>query len=597
MLNLMRLPKLDFIGILTISLAAISMTGCLSAPFGDKPIIAPQPSTTLPPTIATPPVEPDNQIPNHVTAPTTSEATDQQPSDGSHDMSQSQRIQSSSTVVYRAQSPDPGGQDPTGQVTRIPTQGNPQSGVQLAARQYPELNAAPSGAIFSPGNQDIINNGSINTGAPNEMNPLVQLDPMGGVVNFPTNYADLDVYVAETQTGKINFGGAYNSENGIVGQFTIDERNFDIWAVPRSFSDIWNGNAWRGAGQTFRLELVPGREVQRYLVSFSEPYLFNTGVSFSGSAYLFDRRYFNWSEQRLGGRVALGYRLTQDLSLSAGMRMENVRVFDIRNVPMDPSTGKPWPTPNPNDLGRDPDQGLPLQLQEVDGHNPLYLAHIGLIRDTRDHPYMATEGTFFSMTATQGFGKYGGTDQFGNPAGRFSFTRGDFDFRKYWLMYQRPDGSGRHTVSYGTKLGISGTGAPIFENYFAGGFSTMRGFAFRGASPVARVRGPGPPTSDPNAYTNVSVGGAFQWLNTVEYMFPMTADDMVKGVLFCDYGTVENSISDWNDRFRVAPGFGFRVHMPAAGIGAPLAFDFAFPVSKSEYDNEQMFSFYMGVLR
>jgi outer membrane protein insertion porin family len=52
------------------------------------------------------------------------------------------------------------------------------------------------------------------------------------------------------------------------------------------------------------------------------------------------------------------------------------------------------------------------------------------------------------------------------------------------------------------------------------------------------------------------------------------------------------------DNFRVAPGFGFRVHMPAAGAGgAPLAFDFAFPVARAGTDELQMFSFYMSVNR
>ncbi|MCH2181381.1 MAG: BamA/TamA family outer membrane protein [Mariniblastus sp.] len=541
------------IGMISLAVCSVAVSGCLSGPF----------KTKLPETLQeSPRVSPDDMDPannqrslEHYLEPQTNLRTPGHPtvaslpSSGGPNVMASSQEQSpdSDTVVYRAQSPDGFGTQETGRADRIPVQGNPQSHVQQTARQYPELNVAPPGTIYNPADQDPVTGGSINTGAPNEMNPLVQLDPMGGVVGFPTNYADLDVYVAETQTGKINFGGAYNSENGVVGQFVIDERNFDIRAFPRSFRDIWNGNAWRGAGQTFRLELVPGRQVQRYLVSFSEPYLFNTGISFSSSAYLFDRRYFDWSEQRLGGRLALGYRLTQDLSISTGIRMENVKLYDPRNVPPPGSA----------------------ELNRSVGDNDLYMAHVGLIRDTRDHPYMATEGTFFSMTFNQGFGEY-------------DFSRGDFDLRKYWLMYQRPDGSGRHTVSYGTRLGFSGTDTPIFENYFAGGFSTMRGFSFRGASPVQN---------------DIVVGGEFQWLNTLEYMFPLTADDMVKGVLFCDYGTVEEKIEIQQDTFRVAPGFGFRVHMPAAGIGAPLAFDFAFPVAKAPTDQEQMFSFYMGVLR
>ena len=123
-------------------------------------------------------------------------------------------------------------------------------------------------------------------------------------IPFPANYADLDVYVSETETGRINFGGAYNSDQGIVGQFTVDERNFDITRWPTSLRDLFSGTAFRGGGQHFKLELVPGQNLQRYSVSLTEPYFRGTDYSLSLSGYLFDRNFFDWDEQRLGGRIA-----------------------------------------------------------------------------------------------------------------------------------------------------------------------------------------------------------------------------------------------------------------------------------------------------
>ena len=87
------------------------------------------------------------------------------------------------------------------------------------------------------------------------------------------------------------------------------------------------------------------------------------------------------------------------------------------------------------------------------------------------------------------------------------------------------------------------------------------------------------------------------WINTVEYLFPLTADDMLKGVVFCDFGTVEEQVEINREAFRVAPGFGFRVQIPRMGNGAPLAFDFAFPVLNEDTDDERIFSFFMGFLR
>lgn len=109
----------------------------------------------------------------------------------------------------------------------------------------------------------------------------------------------------------------------------------------------------------------------------------------------------------------------------------------------------------------------------------------------------------------------------------------------------------------------------------------MRGFQFRGASPVE---------------SGIQVGGRFQFLGTFEYMFPITADDMLRMVAFVDYGTVEKDIEiNWNN-FRVAPGLGLRVAIPAMGP-APLAFDFAVPVAYADTDERQVFSFSASVAR
>src|SRR5262249_33303763 len=153
------------------------------------------------------------------------------------------------------------------------------------------------------------------------------------------------------------------------------------------------------------------------------------------------------------------------------------------------------------------------------------------------------------------------------------------DARQYFLLNERPDHSGRHVLTAGTRVGITGDNTPIFDNFFAGGYSTMRGFEFRGASPVV---------------DNVQVGGEFQWLNTLEYLFPLTADDMIHGVVFCDFGTVEQDVS--LDNFRVAPGLGLRITIPAMGP-APIALDFAFPVAKADTDETQVFSFNIGLQR
>jgi outer membrane protein insertion porin family len=71
---------------------------------------------------------------------------------------------------------------------------------------------------------------------------------------------------------------------------------------------------------------------------------------------------------------------------------------------------------------------------------------------------------------------------------------------------------------------------------------------------------------------------------------------MIKGVVFCDFGTVEEKVAIHADDYRVAPGFGLRISIPALGP-APLAIDFAVPVARERTDDIQNVSFFFGLGR
>ncbi len=383
------------------------------------------------------------------------------------------------------------------------------------------------------------------------------MDPYAGAqapyVPMPNvREADLIINGFPARTGRIMLGGAVNSDAGVTGQITVDERNFDIMRWPRSFQDLFSGTAFRGAGQTFRIEAAPGANFDRYTINFADPNLFGyKPVSMSISGFLVDRRFNDWDEERLGGRLSFGYRITPDLSISAGVSGQTIDIT------------------NPRVRGVAP---LEAVLHENTGRNELYTGQVSLKHDTRNSPIQSSQGHYFEMTYEQAFGG-------------FDYPRFETEYRKYWLLTQRADGSGKQTLSYSTQFGYSGDQTPIFENFFAGGYATLRGFDFRGASPVVA-----------SAAGNVEVGGRFKFLNSVEYMFPITADDAFKGVAFVDFGTVEPTIDLKKDTFRVAPGLGLRVAIPMLGP-APLAFDFAYPVAKADTDDTKVFSFYMSLIR
>ncbi|OYP28997.1 BamA/TamA family outer membrane protein [Rhodopirellula sp. MGV] len=417
----------------------------------------------------------------------------------------------------------------------------PQTNVQPA----PSVAAAPEfpPRMFGPRTQSLMPGTSVPGSG--TAYPPIGTDP---VYTPNVRTADLLINGFPARTGRIMLGGAVNSDAGVTGQITIDERNFDISRWPRSFSDLFSGTAFRGAGQTFRLEAAPGSVFDRYSLQFADPNLFGyLPISFSASGFLYDRRFNDWDEERLGAKVSLGYRITPDLSLAVGVGGQNVDISRLR-LP-----------------------GVSAELDALVGDNELYTGNITLTHNTRDNPIQPSEGHYFQFKFEEAFGD-------------FDYARFELEYRTYWLLAERADGSGKQTISYSTQFGYSGDDTPIFEHFFAGGYATLRGFNFRGAGPVAGGR------------NGIQVGGQFEWLNSVEYMFPITADDAFRGVLFCDFGTVEESVKLDSDTFRVSPGVGFRVAIPALGP-APLAFDFAFPVNKGEFDDERMFSFYMSLIK
>ena len=354
----------------------------------------------------------------------------------------------------------------------------------------------------------------------------------------------IDVFVQEARTGRIILGGSVNSDLGVAGQLVIDERNFDIRRLPTSWSDMWSGRAFRGGGQNFRAEFMPGNQVQRYTVNWTERNLFGyLPYSLSVGGFYYTRQFRDWTEQRLGGRAALGYEVTKDLSISSELRMEDVNISRPRVSGVS-------------------------QLDDALGSTDLYTARFRVARDTRDSPFMSTEGALLELIFDQVFGEY-------------DYSRGNVNYNRYFMVRERPDGGGRHTIASTWKFGVTGAQTPIFENYFAGGYSTLRGFSFRGASPKVN---------------DVQVGGQMMFLGSLEYVFPMTADEMLRGVAFVDYGTVEQDLTIKSENFRVAPGLGLRVSVPALGP-APLAFDFAYPINHADTDDRQVFSFFMGFTR
>jgi len=367
--------------------------------------------------------------------------------------------------------------------------------------------------------------------------PLISvLDP-----DSDSELKDLLVEVHEDKTGSLVFGAGVNSDAGVTGQIVLTERNFDITRFPTSVDDILANRAFRGAGQEFRMEVVPGTELNRFTVSWREPYLFDSPYSLGLSGYYYTRFFEDYDEQRLGGRATIGHRFTPAWSGSISARVEEVEISDV----------PPF---------------APPAYQEALGSNMVYAPRVSLVRDTRDSVLRPTEGNMFEVSYEQAFGD-------------FTFPVVMVEDSQFWTVWERPDGSGRHVIVARGQVGWQGDDAPLYERFFAGGFRTLRGFDFRGVGP------------NENGFF---VGGHFQLLGSVEYQIPILQNDMLYAVVFSDFGTVESDV-DIKD-FRVSAGAGLRIVVPMFGP-VPIALDWAYPIVKKDTDETQIFAFFVGFTR
>jgi outer membrane protein assembly complex protein YaeT len=349
---------------------------------------------------------------------------------------------------------------------------------------------------------------------------------------------DILVQVQEAQTGSFLLGVGVNSNAGLSGSIVLNERNFDITRWPTSFDELLAMRAFRGAGQEFRLEAVPGTQFQRYTASFREPSLFDSEYSLGTSAYFFTRHYVEYDEQRVGGRVVLGRKFGPNWSASVAERLESVDVFNV-------------PDYFPADIVRDR------------GSHFLAGTRGAVTYDNRDSYLRPTQGMQIEGGFEQVFGDY-------------TFPLFSIEGSKYFTTYQRKDGSGRHVLALRTQAAFAGSDTPVFERFYAGGFRSLRGFEFRGVGPFE---------------DGLNVGGRFLWLNSVEYQIPVVATDRLYFVGFVDSGTVERNIELNN--YRVSAGVGVRIQIPMLGP-VPIALDFGFPIVKGPNDREQIFSFWLG---
>jgi outer membrane protein assembly complex protein YaeT len=388
----------------------------------------------------------------------------------------------------------------------------------------------------------LINSGYFDLSQPDPVR--IDLQPSEGAVR------DAIVQVKEGETGRVMLTGALGSDAGVIVGATIIEENFDLFNWPESWNDLVHGNAFRGGGQRMVITLNIGTERSYYAISFENPSVRNSGYSLGTSIYSRGISRRDWDETRTGASVTVGERLTKFVRRDVTIGYENVDLDDIAAT-------------------------AAADIQKYAGGNSKPFVRVSGHTERRDNRWMPTDGY-----------SYGGNVEL--SAGDTETVKAEAYGATYWTV-REDRGRHKHVIGLKGTVGVAESysgDVPVYERFYAGGFTNMRGFEWQGISPSDG------PTGD-------LIGGNSMTVGTVEYSVPVTQSDNVRLVGFWDVGTVHEDMLDVINIFedlRMSVGLGVRWQVPMFGP-APIEISVAAPVMSESNDETQIFQFSVGATR
>ncbi len=358
----------------------------------------------------------------------------------------------------------------------------------------------------------------------------------------------LDVEVEEQSTGELSFGAGFSTNEGIIGDVSITERNF------------------MGNGQFLRLKLAGSVERMQVDLSFTEPRFLDRNLSAGFDIFhreLDQREDSGFSSRSSGGTLRLGFPLSENLWMQTGYTLKRDEIFDVddnASIAVKQACGDTI-----LQRGVDPDCTDDAYWTSSVGSSLTY--------DKRNHPRNPTSGYFLQLqTDVAGLG------------GDVNYVRVQGEGRAYYPITDKITLVGRAVA--GSIQGWGGDEVRLLDLYFRGG-ETVRGFDRAGFGPR-------------DASTNDALGGQNFWAATAEVRFPLPfiPDDLgISGAVFADAGSLWGAPGDIADLLgddlqddstvRAAVGVSLLWNSPVG----PLRVDYSEAVEKEDYDQTQKLRF------
>ncbi len=357
----------------------------------------------------------------------------------------------------------------------------------------------------------------------------------------------LDVELVEQPTGELSFGAGYSTSEGVIGDVSITERNLF------------------GNGQFLRLKLSGSLDRLQVDLSFTEPRFLDRNLAAGFDLFYKDVNAVSTSSyksRKEGGSLRLGFPISENIWLNTNYTLSYDDLYYV-----DPQTAS-------------------RAVLEAQGAALTSAIGSAITFDTRNHPKNPNRGVYLQVGA-----------DFAGVGGDVQYVRLQGEGRAYYPITEKITFVGRAVG--GQIEGWGGQDVRLLDLYYKGG-ETIRGFDKSGVGPRDTI-------------TTDALGGKTFWATTAEIRFPLPfiPDELgMSGAVFADAGSVfgagklATSLNNANnacvtrdrkqgvclvdsDIVRTSIGAGILWNSPLG----PLRLDYAYALTKDDFDKTQMIRF------
>lgn len=341
---------------------------------------------------------------------------------------------------------------------------------------------------------------------------------------------DVSLDLKEARTAQFLFGAAIDPRSSFAGSFGVTDSNFrgTGQSVGLNFTQAIRGGTT--VDLNYRNPYMDNRDTSMDVNLYSRVLFRFAGNNFGSSGTLTDQEF---NERRTGGSLSFSRPVGDRQRMSLGLRYEAVKTSDV--------------TAN-------------NQSTVIKQDGTLLVGGLSYLQNRRDFDLDPARGDWFNLSVEPGFANItdvGGALSDKSILGRNNFVRSSIEYRTYYSDQPRRTrelDAPRRVLALRVKYGVITGKAPFFEQFFAGGSDTLRG------------------------YQDDRFWGKQTLLSTLEYRLPLQKS--FNAIMFVDYGgawggqgTVRDFTQSDKTKLQLGYGIGFGFRTPLGPIRLDFGFD------------------------